>query len=254
MNEGGRKLQRLPAGWKKLKRLGVSPIELARCDLIRRLDPSALRDPCRTERLIQELGLNDEGIDEFPEHLHKHCGQGLRIWQFPNQFAPYLAALADLRIDSYLELGIRHGGSFVATVEILERFHPLRFAVGVDIIPCPSLVEYQRINPRARFVCVNTQSDAFRELIDRYDRIDLLFIDSLHEEQQLRAEFENLQEQANIVAFHDISSQTYPGVRKVWEEVKRSGGFVCREFTNQYCADASHMGIGLAIKNERATH
>lgn len=239
--------------WKKLKSLHPLPLDLGRIERIREAGLEDLARAAKLERLVIDLGLNDEGIEEIPAHLHPHCGQGLRIWQYPNQFAPYLAALARLRINSYLELGVRHGGTFVATVEILSRFHPIDRAVGVDVIPCPSLIEYGRRNPRAEFLCANTQSPDFRRRLDERGSFDLVLIDSLHEERQCRNEFEQVRGRAAILAFHDIVNVRYPGVAKVWSEVRASGEYDCLEFTDQYDGvGASFMGLGVAIRKDRS--
>ncbi len=246
------RMKRIQQSWKKLKRLNALPIELERRNLIRQLDREALADAARLEPLLAELGLNDEGLEEYPAFLHPHCGQGLRIWQLPNQFSRYLAALSRLGIESYLEIGVRHGGAFVATVEYLDRFRPLRFALAIDVIPSPSLVEYQRLRPGAEFIQINSQSPAFRRLLEERGEIDLVFIDSFHEEEQLRRELLGVQETANVLAFHDIVSQTYPGVGRVWREVREMENYVCQEFTDQYTTDGtSHMGIGLAVRGDR---
>src|SRR5687768_3987306 len=134
----------LKQGLSGLRRLHALPIDLERVALIREREPRQLADPAELEALLLQLGLNDEGMHELPASLHPHCGQGLRIWQYPIQFSRYLAHLSKLKVRSYLELGVRHGGAFVATVEVLERFSPLQFAVGVDLLPCPALEEYRR--------------------------------------------------------------------------------------------------------------
>ena len=239
--------------WKKLKSLRSRPLDLGRLALIEERSLAELADPAKLEALIPELGLNDEGIEEIPEHLRPWCGQGLRIWQYPRQFSRYLAALAPRRISSYLEIGVRHGGTFVATVEILGRFHPIERAVGVDVIPCPSLVEYGRLSPRAEFLCLNSRSPEFVQALDRRGPFDLVLIDSLHEESHCRAEFETVRSRAGIVAFHDIASARYPGVAKVWNEVKSLGEHDCLEFTDQYGGvGASYMGLGVAIRKDRS--
>src|SRR4029077_13792201 len=110
-----------------------------RISLIREKSTEYLSQAGNLETLLLELGLNDEGLNEFPASLHPFCGQGLRVWQYPGQFSKYLEQLSKLRVRSYLEIGIRHGGSFVTTVEFLDRFSPLEFAVAVDVIPCPSM-------------------------------------------------------------------------------------------------------------------
>jgi hypothetical protein len=241
--------------WKKLRGLHPRPLDLGRLERLRAPSLAELADPAALERLVLELGLNDEGMDELPAHLHPWCGQGLRIWQYPRQFARYLTLLAEQRISSYLEIGVRHGGTFVATVEYLDRFHPLARAVAVDVLPCPSLADYGRSNPRAEFWQLDSQSPEMARRLAEADEaggFDLVLIDALHEEAHSRADFRLVQERAKIVAFHDIANVRYPGVAKVWSEVKAGGEHDCLEITDQYDGvGASYMGIGLAIRARR---
>lgn len=239
------------AGWSLLKGLRTRAIDLDRVALIRAQTPDFLQHARQLEALLPKLGLNDEGLSEFPPALHPDCGTGLLVWQFPCQFAPYLARLATLGVKSYLELGIRHGGSFVATVEILDRCSPLDYAVGVDVIPCVSMAAYTALNPRARFECINTQGPAFAELMGELDVVDLVFIDSHHEVEQCRHEFQTLAPHANMIAFHDIRNRGCPGIGEVWREIEASGAWHCETFTQQYDDSGPYMGIGLAIKPSR---
>jgi hypothetical protein len=244
-------LEGLAKGWRSLNGLRPRPLDLGRISLVRACSAEELSDPGVLEDLVPQLGLNDEGIEEFPARLRPWCGTGLLIWQYPAQFAPYLASLVRLGVRSYLEIGIRHGGSFVATVEVLERFQPLDFAVGVDVIPCPSMVDYERINPRARFLCANTMAPEFGAIVEGLAPIDLVFVDSHHEAAQCRREFECLAQHANMIAFHDIANQGCPGIGAVWAEVRSSGAWECSEFVAQYPGLGPYMGIGLAVKPAR---
>ncbi len=239
------------AGWSLLKGLRTRAIDLDRIALIRAQTPDFLQHAGQLEEFLPTLGLNDEGVSEFPSALHPFCGTGLLVWQFPCQFAPYLARLAALSVSSYLELGIRHGGSFVATVEVLDRCSPLDYALGVDIIPCVSMPAYTALNPRARFACLNTQGPAFAELMGELDVVDLVFIDSHHEAEQCRHEFQTLAAHANMIALHDISNRGCPGIGEVWREIEASGQWHCETFTQQYDDSGPYMGIGLAIKPSR---
>lgn len=241
------------AGWSLLKGLRTRAIDLDRVSLIRAQKPDFLQHAGHLEQLLPKLGLNDEGVSEFPFALQAFCGAGLLVWQFPCQFAPYLARLANLGVTSYLELGIRHGGSFVTTVEILDRCSPLDFAVGVDIIPCVSMASYHALNPRASFQCVNTQAPEFAALLAKLETVDLVFIDSHHEADQCRREFHTLAEHANMIAFHDITNGDCPGIGEVWREIEASGDWHCESFTQQYDDSGPYMGIGLAIKPSRLT-
>lgn len=234
-----------------LRGLHPAPIDLGRIALVRDCAPSDLRLPEKLELLLPQLGLNDEGLAEFPPELHPFCGQGLRVWQYPSQFARYLARLIPLGVRSYVELGIRHGGSFVTTVEVLERFRRLDYAIAVDVIPCPAMAQYAAINPRIEFVCLNTQSAGFAALLARLRAIDLIFIDSHHEEDQCRREVAAVRDCASMLALHDIANAGCPGIGKVWREIRASGDYACFEYTDQYAGMGPCMGIGLAVKKER---
>lgn len=239
------------ASWKKLKTLRAAKIDLSRVDLIRTKDKAFLSDSHKLEKLLLDLGLNDEGLEEYPESLYPYCGSGLRIWQYPIQFSRYLIDVSRLGFRSYMEIGIRHGGTFVATVEYLDRFEPLDFAIGVDIMPCPSMAEYEQLNPRARFVRINTQSKQYEHFLSQHGMFGLVLIDSFHDETQCYAEFLSVKDRARAIAIHDIVNCDFPGVGKVWERIKASGEFECREYVEQYeTVPASYMGIGLAIRKD----
>jgi hypothetical protein len=243
--------QQQKKAWKLLKGLNSKEIDLSVVDLIRRKKASDLLDPVQMEALLLQLGFNDEGLDEFPEQLHAICGQGLRIWQYPIQFVPYLIKLCELKVTSYLEIGIRHGGSYVATTEILQRFQPLQFSVGVDIIPCKSMSDYKALNSISRFLCVNSRGEEFKAHVQALSPIDLVFIDSHHEEEQCRLEFLELKDHANMIAFHDIANKNCPGVATIWQEILLLEEYQCFEFTAQYPNLGPFMGIGLAVKKQR---
>lgn len=255
MSDMNLKLKTVEKGWKKLKKLSAIPIDLERIKLISSQSKDYLSDSANVESLILDLGLNNEGLEEFPEKLYPYCGQGLRIWQYPIQFSKYLVGLSQLNITSYLELGIRHGGTFVTTVEYLQKFNSFEFAIGVDIIPCPSVVEYSKINPKAEFLRLNTQSDEFQKVLEEYQKFDLVLIDSFHDEIQCRKEFLSIKKYANIIAFHDINNVNYPGVNQVWNEVKQLGEYDCYEYIDQYEEiEHSYMGIGVAVKKDRTSN
>ena len=238
--------------WAMLRTLRPAPIDLARVSLISETDPAELRNPAAVAALVAALGLNDEGVDELPEHLHVHFG-GLRIWQYPIQFGPYLHQLGQLGIRSYLEIGVRHGGSFVATVEYLRRLGGLDLAVGVDIIPAPVLKEYAASSTGVEVAWLDSKSEAFRELLADRGPFDLVFIDSHHEEDQCRTEVASVAPSAGMLALHDITNVGCPGVGRVWSEIVASPDWRCLEFTEQYPGQGPYMGIGLAIRRDRRT-
>lgn len=236
----------LGKSWKKLKRLHPMAIDLERVSMLRTASIETLTDTAALEELIVRLGLNDDGLEEFPAFLHGCCGQGLRIWQYPIQFAPYLVELSKLGIRSYLELGVRHGGTFVATVEYLMRFGTLERAVAVDIMPCPTMDAYRDLMPCARFERFNTQSPEFANFLDGCESFDLALIDANHDEREARREVELVKPRARILALHDIDNGDFPGIARVWSELVDSGHYDCTEFVLRYEGVGPFMGIGLA--------
>jgi len=242
----------------KLKREKISLIDLSFVNLIREKDLDYLSNPKLLEsELLLELGLNNEQLHEFPEELYNFCGYGLLHWQYPKQFSKYLTQISKFKIESYLEIGVRHGGTFVITVEYLEKFHPLKNAVGIDIDYCSSLIRYNKINPKINFMKVDSQSSQFKEFIKKHTGFDLVFIDGSHEETPCRNDFETVKDKANIIVFHDITSDVCPGVGRVWNQVKGMypDEYQFFEYIDQYKSVGERtgqvfLGIGMAIKKE----
>jgi methyltransferase family protein len=242
-----------------LRRRSADSLDLSRIGILREADMDELaRADWLEHRALPALGLNYELLDEgpwplLPEGLYGAAG-GLLAWQLPNQFGAYLAHLSRYPITSYLEIGVRHGGTFVITVEYLRRFGELDTALGVDLSRCPSLAEYARLNPAARFMKTDSQSWRFRRLVKKSAPWDLVLIDGDHREGPLRSDFETVSDSARIVVLHDIASETIPTVNKVWTEIQsdHAGRFDFFEFTDQYDevvrrSGRTWLGLGVAV-------
>ncbi len=236
---------------------GAAPIDLSYAQLLRDAPLDRLRDVEYLEYdLLPRLGLNSEQIEqEFPEELWPSCGYGLRHWQFPRQFAPYLVKLLDLDVRSYLEIGCRHGGTFVITTEYLSRFRPLTKSVGVDLDIHPTLKPYADQRPEVQIRAMNSQLEPFRRFVAEEGPFDLVLVDGDHREEPCRHDVQTVIDTAKAVVLHDIVSAPTPGVTAVWEELQRERAdeFDFYEFTGQYDehtarTGATWLGIGLAVR------
>jgi Methyltransferase domain len=226
-------------------------IDLSGARALREAPADALRDPERLIALLAEGGLNDEHLEQFPAHLHPYCGTGLRLWQLPNQFAPYLLEVSRHGVRRYLEIGVRHGGSFTATVEYLSRVGDLEEAVAVDISPVPALLPYPLDQPSVRLMQADTLTERFAAWAHSRPAFDLVFIDGLHSYEGCRHDFETMRVNARMIALHDISNHIEPEVGRVWADLRReyATAYDFHEFTAQYDESAPpDMGIGLAIR------
>ncbi|MEM6700705.1 MAG: class I SAM-dependent methyltransferase [Bacteroidota bacterium] len=224
-------------------------------NLLRDQSIETLQDQELIEQLLLSLGLNDENLSEFPEELYAFCGYGLRHWQYPKQFAPYLIHLSQYPIQSYLEIGVRHGGTFLITLNYLNYFNIIQKAFAVDLVKNEALQVHCSQTKGLQFLQMDSNSKAFQHLIKQKKLIDLVLIDGNHEEVYCRKDFETMKNHANLIAFHDIVSDACPGVVKVWQEVKEryAEEFEFYEFVEQYESvqvrtGKSFLGIGLAAR------
>jgi cephalosporin hydroxylase len=237
----------------------TKPIDLSYVELIREAPFERLSDPSYLEHeLLPALGLNDEMLHQVPERLHRATGHGLLHWQMPNQFSKYLVELSRHRIESYLEIGSRHGGTFVITVEYLSRFHPVRRAVAVDLGRSRTLERYAQDRDGVTVLQADSQSHEFRSVVESHGGFDLVLIDGDHSEEGCRSDFELVRDRARIIALHDIVGYDVPGVRTVWREVRTGhyGRFTFAEFTDQYPEierrGVTDFGLGVAFRRRAA--
>jgi cephalosporin hydroxylase len=209
------------------------------------------------EKLIYAVGLNDEQSWELPQEVLDASG-GLRVYQYPNQFAGYLQLLSGLEIVTYLEVGCRWGGTFILTTEYLQRFSSVPVSsIAVDLSKSPPARAYSMCREKSYFVHMNSQSLDFAEMIRSLGFVDLILIDGDHSYAGAKRDFDVVKEFGRVIVFHDITNDASPGVRQVWREVRNSDEFETHEFIDQYRevqdrlrayeAGEELFGIGVAI-------
>lgn len=201
----------------------VQPLKEGDVDgAIRMLRTAHLRD-LRNEAFLREeflltLGLNGEILDEFPVQLYPWCGQGIRSWQYPIQFASYLAYLSGKNIKSYVEIGCRFGGTFIIVVEYLRRFSDLYLAAALDIEHADIMAAYARRTVGIEYKIANSRDP---EAISYLGSLpwDLAFIDGDHSYEGCCSDFHAVRQRAKIIGLHDIASSACPGVVRAWREI-----------------------------------
>jgi hypothetical protein len=211
-----------------------------------------LEDPQALEEFLPRLGINDDSPEFMPKQLGGALGKGLKVWQYPCQFAPYLALVGRKPIRSYLEIGVAHGGSFIATVEYLRHLgHPIKRAVAVDILWAPGVARYVRSRPYAEQVIADTASPRFQALA-RSETWDLVFIDGDHSFEGCLRDFESVHGHAKAIAFHDIVDSLAVEVREVWNLVRADydDEYEFIEFVAQY-PDVPETGLGIGVAARR---
>lgn len=202
------------------------------------------------EELLLSVGLNGEALEEFPDALYPWCGTGIRSWQYPLQFSKYLVFLSTRNILSYVEIGSRHGGTFIIVVEYLRRFCNLYKAVAIDIEETAIMRKYSTITAGVEYRLEDSHSPDATAYLGS-EAWDLAFVDGDHSYEGCLADFIAVRDRSKLIGLHDIASTVCPGVRRVWDEIRKVVPSRLRlEFTDQYRnvydrLNASFLGIGV---------
>jgi hypothetical protein len=220
-------------------------------DRIRNEPLEKLSDPAYLEfKLLPELGLNDRHMHQYPSQLHPYCGGGIDSWQYPNQFSKYLHHLSQCDIESYVEIGCHKGGTFIITVEYLNRFKPLTRCLAVDNWPRDIISEYKLIRPEIEYLTTSSQSSTFYDAYLAHNW-DLVLIDGDHSYKGASEDYNIVKDRARYIAFHDIANSLCPGTQQIWADMKKIyNPEQINQWTDQYDEvllrmRGSIMGIGL---------
>ncbi len=207
--------------------------------------------------VLEHIGLNNESLGELAPELKDYFGTGLHIWQNPRQFAAYLRWLAQNAVDcaSYLEIGSRWGGTFIATCEVLRRVCPtFKRAVAADLIrETPFIERYAAIvkseGIEIEYFKGSSTSDAFRDMVHRV-KPALSLIDGDHSLSGALKDHILIRQVSKIIVHHDISSDTCPDSTLLWNSLKQlESQMTYTEFTEQYETLPGHyFGIGVLAR------
>lgn len=207
------------------------------------------------EEILPTFGMNDEYPLEIPKIFEPYMGWGIRFWQYPNQFSKLLTYIKDKEIDSYLEIGVRHGGTFIIINELLMKYNPRLDSHCIDVIPPSEILNiYQNKFRTNQFFYhqIDSQNPFVFERLEGFDstvpqiKFDLVFIDGCHSYQCVKRDYVlALMLGAKYIVFHDIVNVNTLGNRILWKEIKKNHNVV-HEFTDQYeYMDGKFLGIGI---------
>lgn len=209
-------------------------------NLIRCLPINALEDAEVVANLVRAFGIVQWGPDAFGEdEKYKNASVEMAgMYQTPNQIAKALVYLSSLKINSYLEIGIFQGGTFLFISEYLRRFNPDIKCLGID--PTPFLNDEIRAiietNLFMSFKSVNSDQLSGKEF-------DLVFIDGEHIDGWVKRDYDNVGQYAKICMIHDIQELSCPEVVEFWETIKGKKPVTFLDYTS---ANPS-QGIGMVF-------
>jgi len=155
---------------------------------------------------------------------------GLDLQQVPEEYAQLLCWFREQNFESYLELGVGRGGSFL--LNCLFQFNIQR-AIAVD--NSSYWQEEQRNNIHDKIIQLHenginclfydmNSGDYFNKLTDEI--FDCIFIDADHSYEGVKKDYDNALKHikdGGYLIFHDIVSTSCEGVRRLWNEIKEKG-------------------------------
>lgn len=167
----------------------------------------------------------------LPEYFGSHKGTlGLELQQNPKEYSQLLKWFQGKSFESYLELGVGRGGSFLLNVMFQTN---LKKAIAVD--NCEYWKEEQRVGISSKIEWLNKDKEYvyfynsstdkfFTELLESTDKFDCVFVDADHSEAGVYKDFNNALKYINeggYIILHDIASSSCPGVMKLWNEMSK---------------------------------
>ena len=185
----------------------------------------------------------------LPEYFGAQKGTlGLELQQNPKEYSQLLKWFQGKNFESYLELGVGRGGSFLLNVMFQTN---LKKAVCVDNSEYWKDNQQKSIQDKVDWLKSNTNTsiefydqstdDYFADYIIAPKR-DCIFIDAGHDYDSVKKDFDNALEciiEGGFIIFHDIASTSCPGVQRIWREAS------AKYRTEATFVHGSNCGIGI---------
>lgn len=188
-----------------------------------------------SQKMLQAWLSFDAGCS-LPEYFGGHKGTcGLELQQVPEEYSRLLCWFREQKFESYLELGVGRGGSFLLNVMFQSN---LKWAFAIDNSEYwkddqkKSILEkvYWLVEERkdAHIHFGDSTTDLFFKDVAQEThpcrQFDCIFIDADHSCEGVKKDYDNALKHiknGGYIIFHDINSSSCPGVMKIWEEASK---------------------------------
>lgn len=195
----------------------------------------------------------DENVEKVYGTYAEHARTHGMFWQKPDELAWAMSSLAMLwkanKFESFCEIGVWRGGTFMFLVALLSRFG-LKRAWAIDryagteqapfgyrwrLMKFDQVDEFRKMYPEVVYM-IGTAADIGGT------SFDVVFIDGDHSEEGIVTDWFYLGQYAKWIMLHDIYDQKYGrSVAEFWRDLKKK---YCQHFEFS-TKPVDRMGIGL---------
>lgn len=208
------------------------------------------------EEILPTFGMNDEQTFELPKDFEPYMGWGIKFWQNPRQLSKLITQIRNYEVNSYLEIGVRWGGTFIIMNEVLKHTDPYIQSFANDFIE-----ESEILKTYQKMFSVHGHGFSYLRMDSNFPyffynigpmihkpqpTIDMVFIDGCHMYWCIKEDYQRaLNLGAKYIIFHDIVSQTSKPSAIAWNDIKKKHRKTY-EFIDQYDSiKGKYMGIGV---------
>lgn len=174
--------------------------------------------------------------------IQKYVGEGMMIYQSPEQLSGLLELITQYKIDSYLEIGTSGGGTFCYIDAILRYLNPKLKSCTVDVLDKRTKIAKDYMKERENDITFIKES-SLTLVLDK--KFDLVFIDGNHSHKAISNDYKKWGEDAKIVVFHDVCNSKCKDAVSYWNTIKV--GKEAYEFITKGSYASDNYGIGAII-------
>jgi len=158
--------------------------------------------------------------------------QDAGICQHPIELAHVIDLIIKMKYSTMIEIGSGHGWTSTFIQSVVSKFQPFS-VTSVDKNPnC-----YEEVSHVSEVNFLNESSN------DVKDVFDVAFIDADHSYDGVKNDYDKVGKSAKMCILHDIDDVFCPGVKRLWNDVKKRG--LSREFV----CNRDKLGLGILFNS-----
>lgn len=178
--------------------------------------------------LVREAGLSpyDPRRDLYgDERCFMNHSAG--ICQHPIELAHIIDLIIKMKYSTMIEVGSGHGWTSTFIQKVVSKFQPFE-VTSIDKNPNG----YKEVSEISEVNFLNMSSNEVS------GAFDVAFIDADHSYKAVKNDYEKVGKASKMCVFHDIDDSCCPGVKRLWDDVKKRG------LSREFICNQGKLGLG----------